>query len=482
MPRPQPAVDATASTPPATNSPASAAVISTRRRWRRLRRVCAVVCLLLLAVFHVPILQGIGSLLIVNGTPASPGAVVLMSGDGQYTAAARAFQSNPELVILKPEFTKTRLEELGIWPDRVAEFHRELTRRGIPDEQQVVLRGPARNEWEAMELLNEWLARDNPAQIAALCDEFQTRRLQWVVSSVLQSRASQVGIQPLADRRYDSTNWWKSRAGIRTVILAGISLATSAFHRTQPLPPPRWNPDDYEQQLRALPKVEPPAERSGRWLAALAHWLDIGQTPERVDHVVLLPGDENVRPFVAAALVKAGLARDILLPQNYPSPAIEDGIVPPNHEVTAMVVERRGLPPGTLRILDMKSDGTIHDAQATREVLDHEPEARVAIVTSFYHTRRARMSFRAVYGARADSFVYVSAPVTDITADNWWDSDAGTQMIVTEFVKCGIYWVGYGPGKYWLVGLGLGGVVLWRWRRHRRRARRRAVDRALIAA
>jgi uncharacterized SAM-binding protein YcdF (DUF218 family) len=120
----------------------------------------------------------------------------------------------------------------------------------------------------------------------------------------------------------------------------------------------------------------------------------------------------------------------------------------------------------------MQSDGTIDDARATKEVLDQEPSASVAVVTSFYHTRRARMSFRAVYGSRADDFLYISAPVTDLDPSHWWQSDIGMQVIVAELVKVGLYWVAYGPGLYWLAAIGAGLIGLWRWRRVVRKRRR----------
>ncbi|HVJ67838.1 MAG TPA: ElyC/SanA/YdcF family protein [Caulifigura sp.] len=467
-----------ASAPPPAQRDVAAAI---RRRKRRRRRIAAITLLGLLAVFHVPILRGIGSLLIVDDAAPQPGALLLMSGDGVYRTAEDLVAGNPNAIVLKPEFTKSRLEEMGIWPDRIAEFHRELTRRGIPDSAQVVLRGPVRTEWESIELLDRWLKPDAPMQVTALCDEFQSRRLRYVIDSVLNARSRQIGIKALPDRRYDSTNWWKSRAGIRTVILGGISLMTAMFHRPNLAPPPSWDPDVYEHSLLEPDHDKTATPASPGWLASVGRWLDIGEIPRAVDHVVLLPGDENVRPFVAAALVKAGLARDILVPQNFPTPAVADGVVPMNHEIISQILDRRGVG-DRLRVLSMKSDGTIDDARATREVLDHEPDAHVAVVTSFYHTRRARMSFRAIYGSRADDFLYISAPVTDITADNWWEGDAGTQMIVTEVVKVVIYWVQYGPGKYWFAAAFVSLIVLWRWRRAARRRRLRARAASLVAS
>jgi uncharacterized SAM-binding protein YcdF (DUF218 family) len=381
--------------------------------------------------------------------------------------------ANPDLLILKPEFRKLRLEEMGIWPDPIAEFHRELTRRGVPERQQKILHGQARSQWQAIEFLDQWLAHRSSQKVTAFCEEFETRRLKLIVDAVMKSRSRQVGIQPLRDRRYDSTNWWKSRGGIRTVALNGIALSIAWLYPGAPRQVRPWDPDEYERSLGSPEKgdrTKKPAATS--WLASIAHWLDIGVEPRKVDHIVLLPGDENVRPFVAAALIKAGLAHDILVPQNFPSPEIEDGLIPPNHVVAAEILHRRGASPDKLRVLSMKSDGTIDDARATQEVLDQEPSATVAVVTSFFHTRRARMSFRAVYGSRADDFLYISTPVTDLDPDHWWESDSGAQMIATELFKIAIYWVAYGPGLYWLTGIAAGFIGLWRWRHVARKRRR----------
>jgi len=448
--------------------------LSPRRRRRRWIRWSIIVLFAAVIVFHVPILRGIGRLLIVETAQSRPDALLLMSGDGAYTYAANAARTTPAPLILKPEMTKTRLEELGIAPDRIAEFHRELARRGVPDGQRVVLQGEARNQWEALELVDRWLVPGSPQQVTALCDEFQTRRLKIMVDAVLQARASQLGIQPLTDRRFDTTNWWKSRGGIRAVVLGGVSLAIAAIHRGSPAQPTRFDPDEYEAALKAGRDVDPGRNiRSASWMEAVARWLDIGQMPTKVDHVVLLPGDEDVRPFVAAALVNAGLAHDILLPQNHASPSVDDGLALPVHEIAAQAIDRRGVDRDRFRVLSMKSDGTIEDAMAAREVLDREPDSTVAVVTSFYHTRRARMSFRAIYGARADQFLYISAPVVDFNAGNWWKTDTGMQLIVTELVKVAIYWVSYGPGIYWLLSGLVFLVAVWRWRRAVRRRRRR---------
>ena len=431
------------------------------------------VALLIVIVGHATLLRAIGSFLIVSTATARPDVILLMSGDSLYSTASELFARHPDAVLLKPEYDKPRLEQMGIWPDRVGQYHEEMTKRGVPVDKQLVLAGDSRTEREVIEQLGRWLDQNSPRQVTLLCDEFQTRRMQTILRSVLKERAAQVGIQPLPDRRFNASDWWKSRPGLRAVTFNYITLLVAGTHgggASERLPP--WDPDEYERSLKEPDATEAPRSTSQSVLASLARWLDIGQRPVEVDHVVLLPGDENFRPFVAAAMVKAGLAKDILLPMNHSTPDVQDGLIAPVHDVTSQVLAIRGVG-DRLRILDAKSDSTLEDALAMKAVLDQEPEARVAVVSSFYHLRRARLALRAVYGARADRFVYISTPARDVTPDNWWQSDQGIGMIGIELFKLSIYWVQYGPGKYWLIAIAVGVVVVWRRRAVRRRRRQR---------
>src|SRR4051794_36002263 len=50
-----------------------------------------------------------------------------------------------------------------------------------------------------------------------------------------------------------------------------------------------------------------------RTLGPLAQFLDVSETPGRVDYVLVLNGDPETRPFAAAAMVRSGLAKKVLL-------------------------------------------------------------------------------------------------------------------------------------------------------------------------
>ena len=51
-------------------------------------------------------------------------------------------------------------------------------------------------------------------------------------------------------------------------------------------------------------------------LCAAGQWLNVGETlAEPVDYVFVLGGDASTRPFLAAAIYRAGYTRQILIPR-----------------------------------------------------------------------------------------------------------------------------------------------------------------------
>src|SRR5437867_1821741 len=54
-------------------------------------------------------------------------------------------------------------------------------------------------------------------------------------------------------------------------------------------------------------------------LVAMARFLDVSEPAQPTDYVMVLGGDMQIRPFVAAALLNAGLARKAVVAQIKPS-------------------------------------------------------------------------------------------------------------------------------------------------------------------
>lgn len=207
-------------------------------------------------------------------------------------------------------------------------------------------------------------------------------------------------------------------------------------------------------------------------LTAVARWLDIGSQPEATDYVFVLNGDVNARPFVGAALVKAGYAPKVLLVPMAERVKSETDPTPPIHEITRQVLIRRGVAPDAIELMDGMVASTFDEAKALGkhlEKIDHH-DATVAIVTSNFHTRRTRWVFRKAFDGPAENLHFVSTPTHGYDATNWWRVEDGFATYPTEYLKFGFYVFHYGNGfRYSALAAGLGcvAVALFAWRKKR---------------
>lgn len=206
------------------------------------------------------------------------------------------------------------------------------------------------------------------------------------------------------------------------------------------------------------------------WLPIMGRWLDIGEAPRKVDYVMSLPGDEDYRPFLAAAMINAHFAEKGLVIQNEPTPEELDGLGIPNSEIIRRVYRYCGIPDSNIVTLAGKSVSTAGDIDVLKRFLSEHPGARVAIVTSNYHTRRARWILRQHIGNPADQLLIVAAPNGDFDFSNWWQTESGFLMVINEYVKLTAYFFVYGAIWWWLAGI-VTVIVVWRVLRGSRRRR-----------
>jgi uncharacterized SAM-binding protein YcdF (DUF218 family) len=191
-----------------------------------------------------------------------------------------------------------------------------------------------------------------------------------------------------------------------------------------------------------------------RPLVAMARWLDVGELPRPAEYVMVLNGGENTRPFVAAVLLNAGLARHVLVAKVAPPPETIGRVLPPSQEISRQVLLHRGVADHDIIILPAAAATTYDEAVALAAFLEDRPNTRVLIVTNDCHTRRSRWAFARALGDRMAQVSLVSAPSDDVAADCWWRDERGFVTIVTEYLKLAFYALRYGYAGYWLAACG----------------------------
>ena len=178
-------------------------------------------------------------------------------------------------------------------------------------------------------------------------------------------------------------------------------------------------------------------------LPAAANWLDVSEPPQASDDVLVLGGEPNVRPFVAAALYDAGLAKRVLIPKVKRTGDAEGSTFPSEQEVIRRVLLKRGVPDEAIVPLPDEVDSTADEAASLGRYLDDNPERTVTVVTTCYHTRRVRWIFRKQLGPRAERLRFVGGPTDGYDTSNWWRSEDGCCRYANEYLKLAFYLVQY---------------------------------------
>ncbi len=171
-------------------------------------------------------------------------------------------------------------------------------------------------------------------------------------------------------------------------------------------------------------------------LCGLGRWLNVGERLEQpVDAAMVLGGGASTRPFVAVEMVRAGLASTILMHKVEQTGATLDGLAPEEQDVTRQIVLKLGIAPDAAVHLTEVVGSTEDEARQAAFWLQAHPGLRLAVVTSDYHTRRARVVFCRACGSDARRLVFIGAPTEGFDACDWWRSESGLISYLTEYLK-----------------------------------------------
>lgn len=211
---------------------------------RRRRLIVALVCVASLVAAHRPILRITASFLVVGGVVEREPRVrdvLLDSGDLRHDAVATLFREGALGSVLIRKAPSSRLEQLGVVQSLAEVDRTELVKRGVKPKQIVFFRN--RSE----EFLKEWLEERPTSVVEVYCDRFASRSLRTEIHQLISQKDQQrLRFRPLPDRRFDETNWWRSRTGIMAfsgnVFWLGFVLLSPRRLPDKPI----LTPDEYE--------------------------------------------------------------------------------------------------------------------------------------------------------------------------------------------------------------------------------------------
>jgi uncharacterized SAM-binding protein YcdF (DUF218 family) len=175
------------------------------------------------------------------------------------------------------------------------------------------------------------------------------------------------------------------------------------------------------------------------WLAA--RWLIVSAPLERADAIVMLSGGSTFveRAELAARLYREGHAAKIILTNdNYLggwSNTLQRN--PFYYERAVARLRLAGVPASAIEVIPDPVYSTYDEAVLLRGYSDSHALKSILIVTSAYHTRRARRTFQHILGSQVRAIGIVGAapgwqaprPAT------WWLHLRGWQMVPGEYLK-----------------------------------------------
>ena len=215
----------------------------------RRRRYVWMGCLvagILAAVLHAPILENMASVLVADAAELSPDAVLILGGDRSYDKAAALMSGDVQYVLL-PKSRPGRLERLGIYQPWETIGRRELTARAAPDDKILTINGEARNGWHRARLIDDWLRSHPETTVIVLADRFGSAAQRYVFDhEIAPAQRGRITFAALYDRRYDETNWWRSKTGIKAFVRSSFGLIYTRVRGEEPDWVVDWDPDRYE--------------------------------------------------------------------------------------------------------------------------------------------------------------------------------------------------------------------------------------------
>ena len=184
-------------------------------------------------------------------------------------------------------------------------------------------------------------------------------------------------------------------------------------------------------------------------LGQIGEFLVVSDPLVRADAIAVLSGNGAVRGAKAAELFHEKWAPLILVTkEGFPHRELEwkrYGVdVPETDAATREVLRYLKVPDAAVATLDGYNESTIQEAGRYLQFAQARGFRSLIVVTSNFHTRRSRMTFRRMFRPSAISVSVQSAPPEwQFNPDGWWTRRLDSKELFLEYQKLIYYWLRY---------------------------------------
>ena len=181
-------------------------------------------------------------------------------------------------------------------------------------------------------------------------------------------------------------------------------------------------------------------------LPRLGAWLVVEDPLQKADAIIVLGGTMFERPLEAVDLHKAGWAPQIYLFRQIAdfgeTQLIARG-VPYLREIDIQVdvLRRLGVEPQAIHVLN-EAGSTAEEATQVFVLASREKFARLIIVTSKQHTRRARLVMARRLDDLGVQLITRASRYDQSDVDRWWENRSTLRFTLVETQRLLGYWIG----------------------------------------
>ncbi len=169
------------------------------------------------------------------------------------------------------------------------------------------------------------------------------------------------------------------------------------------------------------------------WLSGMGGFLIQTDELEPADVIVVLAGDYSGRRVrTAVELLEDGLAPLALLNGAQRLFDMDECGLAAEHG--AAYAAAHGVDAARLEPFCFLAGSTLEESRIVDAELVRRGLRRAIVVTSNFHTRRARMIFRAHTSGQVE-YRFASAVTGGFNPDSWWRSRTGKKIVVVEYLK-----------------------------------------------